>query len=440
MKSIFNFLFACMMFICISCENQNTSNKGRAKLTIEKESHNKNGYQWYLLNYSDGTYGVEVDNNIILSNCENKIYIVGYNNDYAFKTKKGNDWYFYNMVGESLFSIPNVEFAIVNGFLHDGNIFKNAYILVEDSYGKEGVYSLDGKLIIEPQNGSISDIIVKTGKDKRAIYGFQISSNSNDKIYDYNGNFILSGQSIAQEDKGTCPIFYVEKSSSDFLYNYKGERIIDIDDYYDYDIEVKENGYSYIICESEYAYNEYYEHDEQLWLSVNGEVLKEEGTKRINSNVMSEDKKEFNRFKSELENHNKSLPRFNDSSSSENNVNSNQGNNTNSYYPPINNTGSDVYNYNNGDYNHGTSDDNISYWENFYNDAYNRYARLVESHISTLNTLISTSNGGATSTYAISETKSNIRNTQNDMRRVRNEAQQKGIYISESYLENLSFN
>lgn len=302
------------MFISISCEGQIASNKGRAKLTVEKESCNRNGFYWNLLNYSDGTYGVEVNNNIILNNCENKIYIEGYDNDYAFKTKKGNDWYFYNTSGKLLFCISNAEYAGVNGYQRDRNTFKNGYILVEDSHGREGVYSLAGELLIEPQNGSISDIIVKTGKDKWAIYGFQISTDSYEEIYDYNGNFILSGKSIVQEDKGTCPIFYVEKSNSELLYNYKGEMIINIYDYYDYDVEVKEDGYSYVICESEYAYNEYYEKDEQLWLSINGEVLKKEGSKSISSNIMSEDKKEFNRFKNELENYNKSLSRFNNSS------------------------------------------------------------------------------------------------------------------------------
>ena len=57
----------------------------------------------------------------------------------------------------------------------------------------------------------------------------------------------------------------------------------------------------------------------------------------------------------------------------------------------------------------------------------------------TLNTLQTTSNGGATSSYAISETKASIRNIQSEMKRVRNEAQQQNVYISVSSWETASY-
>jgi hypothetical protein len=85
------------------------------------------------------------------------------------------------------------------------------------------------------------------------------------------------------------------------------------------------------------------------------------------------------------------------------------------------------------------SPEDNSRWVSYYRDNYNRYAELVKRHVSTLSTLISTGNGGATSSYAISEVKSSSRDAQREMTRLRNEAQQKGIYIDASPLEHASY-
>ena len=80
-----------------------------------------------------------------------------------------------------------------------------------------------------------------------------------------------------------------------------------------------------------------------------------------------------------------------------------------------------------------------SRWVQHYTSAYSRYESRVIDLFNTLNTLQSTGNGGATSLYSISETKSSILDMQSEMRRVRNEAQQHNVYISASSWENASY-
>lgn len=420
-----------------SCEN--------APKIVEKEVRKIDSFNWYLLKYSDGTYGVEVENNIILSNCPNKIYITGYNGDYAFKTRKENDHYLYNLSGDLLFVLPNTSYVSVKGFLEDGKTLKNGYILFKNLEEEEGIYNLNGEIIIEPNDDSSmsSPIYAKIGINEWSIFGFEIIMDDYYKIYDYNGNLIVSSRDgILQESKGTCPIFRVEKSNSYWLYNYKGERIINVDDeYYDYDIIVNDDGYSYIVCRTESARKKYYEYDKMPWFSINGQTLKNEGTTKTNRDAMNKDKDEYYQVKKELANRNKTLPSFNNSTSSNNNINHTYINTSTSYNSPTNNNFNNNNIYNSGTTNHNSvsSEYNNTYWEAYYKDTYNRYSRLVESHFSTLNTLISTSNGNGTSYYAISNTKNLIKNGQNDMRRIRNEAKQNGIFIPESYLETKSY-
>ena len=199
---------------------------------------------------------------------------------------------------------------------------------------------------------------------------------------------------------------------------------------------------SYIICETEYAYENHYGYDEQLWLSINGEVLKEEGTKSVNNNIMSEDKREFRKVRNMLLNRMSSLPRFNNHSSS-GTKHSDYDDSSDSYnHNDIINTNTNSYNIDvlntNNNYDTNSIEDN-SRWEMFYTENYNRYTKLLENHISTLNTLTFTSDGGATSNYAISDIKYKIKSVQNDMIRLRNEAQQKGIMINASYLETVNY-
>jgi hypothetical protein len=78
-------------------------------------------------------------------------------------------------------------------------------------------------------------------------------------------------------------------------------------------------------------------------------------------------------------------------------------------------------------------------WEQHYKSTYAKYENRVIDLFNTLNTLQTTSNGGATSSYAISETKASIRNIQSEMKRVRNEAQQQNVYISVSSWETASY-
>jgi glucose-1-phosphate cytidylyltransferase len=78
-------------------------------------------------------------------------------------------------------------------------------------------------------------------------------------------------------------------------------------------------------------------------------------------------------------------------------------------------------------------------WEQHYKSTYAKYENRVIDLFNTLNTLHTTSNGGATSSYAISETKASIRNIQSEMKRVRNEAQQQNVYISVSSWETASY-
>ncbi len=438
----FSKLLILLLFLSLySCKKSSIS-KENSEHIESRENLTHDEQEWVLLKYSDGTYGAEINDKIILSNYENKIYLMGYSGDYVFKTQKGEDWLFYNLSGELLFTIPNAKHATLIGYSSDSDKqqLQNAYILVEDYKGKESVYGLDGKMIIEPLNTygtGISEILVNLDSNKLAIWGFKASIDSNtDVIYNYDGELVLSGKSIVKENKGACPIFLVEKSDSYVLYNYKGEKIINTDEYSDYGVCDEDNyGYSYIVCVTEYAREQYYEESDMLWISMNGEVLKEEGSKNIDYDVKSKDRSELNRVKDNIRNRINKIPRFNKSSSSidyntesDNYIDSNN-------YPSYND------NSNNMDYNTPimvSSEDN-SRWDSYYRENYNRYAKLVETHLSTLNTFVSTGNGGATSSYAISEAKSSIREAQSNMVRLRNEAQQKGIYIDASPLENVSY-
>lgn len=445
MKLILKSLILIAIALFSACGSRTSSKNNysdNSSSIVERVTNTRYDFQWVLLKYSDGTYGVEINNSVILNNCENEIYIEGYDGDYAFKTEKGKDWLFYDLSGNHLFTIPNVDYAIVQPYRsnHTKKTSKNGYIIVGDYNGNEGVYSLDGQMIIKPSYQYGINAIYVDIENTSAIYGFKGISQTPGKgdLYDYNGKIILSGKGIVQKSRDACPIFHVEKNDENWLYNYKGKKIVNTDEYWGYDIE-EMTDISYIICKTEYAYENHYRHDEQLWLSINGEVLKEEGTKSVNNNIMSDDKREFRKVRNMLLNRMSSLPRFNNHSSSGikhsdyDNSSDSYNHNNDIVNTNINSYNNDVLNTNN---NYENSIEDNSRWVKFYTENYNRYANLVENHISTLNTLTSTSDGGATSNYAISDIKSKIRNAQNDMIRLRNEAQQKGILINASYLEN----
>ena len=59
-------------------------------ISSEDRIHGKD-FKWKFLTFSDGTYGAEVEGNIVLNNCEEIVYSEGYDGCYMFKTQKGND-------------------------------------------------------------------------------------------------------------------------------------------------------------------------------------------------------------------------------------------------------------------------------------------------------------------------------------------------------------
>lgn len=452
-RTLLNTFVLCLSLALLNSCNNSSTRRGGSEPSIEsRESHTHNEQEWVSLEYSNGTYGAEIGDEVILNNCENEIYMDGYDGDYVFKTQKGRDWQYYNLSGELLFTIPDADFAIVMSYLSDSKNTKcrNGYILVKDHEGKEGVYDLNGKMIISPQDCYyISPLTVKLENDTWALWGFKVDLRSkNSNVYTYDGKFVLSGENVVVESKCACPIFCVEKNDRYSLYNHKGERIINNTDYYlDYSIEYYD-GCPYIVCETEYAADNYYEQDDMLWISMSGETLKEEGYTSIDYDIRSADRREYNDAKRELRNRMNQLPKFTAPYSSGSSATASGshrydgGKDSVGHYDP-------GYNYNPG-YNNNQNDmgyqnptasssEDNSRWVTYYRDNYNRYANLVETHASTLRTLIATGDGGPTSSYAISNTRSSIRNAQREMTRLRNEAQQKGIYIDASPLESASF-
>ena len=138
MKIVLKSLFLFITMIFSACGNGTSSKNNDSDNSISIVERIKNfryDFQWVLLKYSDGTYGVEVNNSVILNNCENKVYIEGYGEDYAFKTQKGKDWFFYDLSGNHLFTIPNVDYAIVHQYMSDNT--KKTYIFESKGILKE---------------------------------------------------------------------------------------------------------------------------------------------------------------------------------------------------------------------------------------------------------------------------------------------------------------
>ena len=75
----------------------------------------------------------------------------------------------------------------------------------------------------------------------------------------------------------------------------------------------------------------------------------------------------------------------------------------------------------------------------YYKDTYQRYSKNVESFLNTLKILKSDNKPNGTTSYSINETIRNIKDAQNSMSRLRNEALGKGVVISPSYYETCSF-
>ena len=307
-KLLINLILLLSLSLFNSCNNRGYTIKSR-------ESYVYNEQVWFLLEYSNGTYGAEIGGEVILSNCENKLYMEGYAGDYVLKTQRGTDWLYYNLSGELLFTIPNADFARVSGY-HDGTKMRNGYVSVRDYEGKESVYSLDGKRIISPQDCySIYPIQVNLDNDTRALWGFEVCLKSGrDYIYTYDGDILLSGESVSVKKESACPIFCVENNDRYSLYNYKGKKIVyDTDKYWDYDIEYDDYGCPYIVCKTDYCEERNFNRrNEWLWISMNGEILKEDGwDMRVDYNVRSEERSECNRAKNELRNRMNQLPPFN---------------------------------------------------------------------------------------------------------------------------------
>lgn len=425
------------MFILCSCGTGSTrlgdgDSETNATVVSSEDREQGKDFNWKLLTYSDGTYGAEVDGNVVLCNCEEKIYSEGYDGCYMFKTQKGKDKYLYDINGNEMFHINGIEFLNVMSYMTNETL-KNGYLLVTDFDDNQGVYNLDGEEIISPQYVSISAIYSNLGKGERVIWGFKCEPQDYSKsfVYDWNGNFIFSGKSLYQESNtGVFPLFGAEKNGTSGLYNHKGERIVKLD--YDnccgYDIETTDGGMAYIILETYDDINEYRENSDREWIDIYGNILKPADGSRDYS-LWNKNKEMTQQAKRELRENMKSINNVESQQTnyhSSESSNYHEGNTTGYVNPP------DVINP-------STPTEDNSRWEQHYKSTYARYESRVIDLINTLNTLQSTSNGGATSSYAISDTKSNIRNMQSEMQRVRNEAQQYNVYISPSSWETVSY-
>lgn len=80
-----------------------------------------------------------------------------------------------------------------------------------------------------------------------------------------------------------------------------------------------------------------------------------------------------------------------------------------------------------------------SHWKSYYTSMYKQYEGLVTQHSAALKTLLASYNGNGTSTYAVVEEKRKLKEAQKNMKRIRYEAQEKGIHISVSYLESVDY-
>ena len=422
------FLLVFTIFLFASC--------GRVEIKREIKYFSDQTH-FYLIRYLNGRYGVEYRNQVVLRNCKNKIYREGYNGDFAFRTQINDGWHYYNLSGEFLFEIPNSEFNMIHG-RRMGDHMENCYISSETTDGEQKVYTLAGKSIILAGYRDIKSIFVSLDDETYYLFGFECYNDNDERyLYDLNNQILIGNYEYLDViSHGACPIFEVRKDDKSYYYNYRGEKIISVDKYYDTYTKYNPRGFYYIVCQTNSYYDEYGPYDDRLWLSFNGEVIKESGSRYENYNVVSNTSKEVRTRKQEILALIKATPKLNrthDKSLSTNTPSqNNKGQNANNYTAPVYTTPSPTYNIN-------TETQDNSRWIRHYNDTYNRYAKLVESHLSSLLTLEYSNSGNGTSSYAISQTKTSIRDAQENMRRIRNEAQQKGINITISNLENISF-
>lgn len=411
----------------ISCEGDRTSTSATI-IEYDSREHGK-GFKWKHLTYSDGTYGAEVNGVVVLSGCPKKIYSAGYNGCYMFKTQKGKDKYIYDINGNEMFHINGIEFLNVMPYMTN-DILKNGFLLVTDFDDNTGVYNLDGEKIISPQFASISVVYSYLGNDEHAIWGFNCEKRNDRKhyIYDWNGNFIFSGESLYQpESHGVLPTFVADENGVKGLYNHKGERILREKDYYSYCVKTTSDGMTYIVLET-YEDMER-EYADCKWIDTNGNTLKPVDGNRNNS-LWNENREITQRAKRELRENMRTIQK----SRTPNNIkHSTESSNTSNY------GGSTMEYINSNVVIEPDVPNNNSKWEQHYKSTYYRYENRVIDLINTLNTLQSTGNGGATSSYAISDTKASIRNMQSEMQRIRNEAQQYNVYISVSPCETAGY-
>lgn len=426
-----------LILILSSCNGESRSNNSRqnkAVSVIEREDRKQgDDFRWALIKYSDGTYGAKVNNEIVLQGCEEKIYCMGYSGSYLFKTQKGRDICVFDVRGNQLFCVTEVTYLTVESYMSN-NKLRNGYILVEGFNKMQGVYSLRGKEIISPQFVSISSIVSKIAENESAIWGFICEKNRSDgyieSVYDWNGNFIFSGEYLFQQkSKGVLPIFVADKNGITRLYNHEGKQILRVDDYIDYDVEVTNDGMTYIVLETEDDIDEYREYYEREWIDINGNTLKPVDGRK-NNDLWNENLRLVQSAKRELRENMRLIKNYNI-------ISDNEGKPSSS----IDDTYIPTYQYEQNALIEEVpikNEDNLR-WERHYKEAYLRYENRVKDLINLLNTFQSTGNGGATSYYAITETKSQIRDNQSQMLRVRNEAQQYGVFISSSPWESVSY-
>ena len=356
---------------------------------------------FYRIKYLNGRYGAEYRNQVVLRNCKNKIYAEGYDGDFAFKTNVRDGWHFYNLKGEFLFDIPNSEFVHIDGRWM-GDHMKNCYVSAKTLGYERKVYNLEGKPIINKGYRDIKALFFHLDDDNPYLFGFECYDDDDDRyLYDINGKILiahyeyLKGMSFYDHPCGPCPIFMVRKDEDErYYYNHKGEEIIRVDKHYGTDVDYHQRGFYYIVCQTNSYYDEYGPYDDRLWLSFNGEVIKESGSRYENYNVVSNTSKEVRTKKQEILALIKATPKLNrtqDKSLSTNTPSqNNKGQNANNYTAPVYTTPSPTYNIN-------TETQDNSRWIRHYNDTYNRYAKLVESHLSSLRTLDYSNSGNWTS-------------------------------------------
>ena len=75
MKLILKSLILIAIALFSACGSRTSSKNNysdNSSSIVERVTNTRYDFQWVLLKYSDGTYGVEINNSVILNNCENE--------------------------------------------------------------------------------------------------------------------------------------------------------------------------------------------------------------------------------------------------------------------------------------------------------------------------------------------------------------------------------